>query len=343
MYEVAARLASTNLESGDTPRVSVVVATHNRAGLIPELLEALAAQSLGTTSFEVVVVDDASDDGTWAALEKCAAESGLRLRAARLGENAGAGAARTVGVALARGEIVAFTDDDCIPEATWLDRLVAPFATHAQVIVQGQTTAWPGDADRAGAWARTVWVLRLTWLFETCNVAYRREDVMAVGGFPGRAEAPVTRTGRPTGEDAMLGWKVVDRGAQLVYAPEARMYHRNEPGTWWDWVREQRGRDVFAALVVRSPYARRALWARVFLGPRSAATVVGVLGLLLCVATRRTWWLGGLVPWVALALPEARHRPGRHPLVRLTQIAVVDAAGLAYSVRSSVRHRRLVL
>lgn len=343
MSGLAARLASPGFEAGSVPRVSVVIATHSRSQLIPDVLAALQSQTLGTEEFEVVVVDDASTDDTWSVLERCAAGTTLRLKCVRLGVNSGAGGARTVGVNSARAEVVAFTDDDCLPDSSWLERLIAPFDAGGDVVVQGRTVSWPGDAAEAGPWARTVWVLGPTWLFETCNVAYRRADVQAVGGFPGRDEAPATVTGRPTGEDALLGWKVVDRGAALVFAPDALVHHRNVPGSWWQWVREQRGRAVFPALAARSPYARRAFWARWFLGPRSAATALGVASLGLWVFSRKRRWLWGVAPWVTLALPEAHNRPGRPEALRLVQLAVVDVAGLAATLRSSIRHRKLVL
>src|ERR1700683_2797306 len=167
-------------EAGPSPPlVSVVVATRDRAAFLPDLVEALADQTMGTSRFEVVVVDDGATDDTWSALKALAQSSALRLRGLRLDHSIGQGPARNIGVRASRSEIVAFTDDDCIPEAPWLSALTGPFlggecAPH--VVVQGRTEAWPED-DAAGAWARTVWVLRPAWLFETCNVAYRRCDL----------------------------------------------------------------------------------------------------------------------------------------------------------------------
>ncbi len=99
------------------PSVSVVVATRNRAAFLPDLLEALAGQTMDTSRFEIVVVDDGSTDDTWSALEALADATTLQLRGLRLGRSIGQGPARNVGVQAARGEIVAFTDDDCIPSA----------------------------------------------------------------------------------------------------------------------------------------------------------------------------------------------------------------------------------
>jgi hypothetical protein len=211
------------------------------------------------------------------------------------------------------------------------------------VIVQGRTVPWPTDADSAGPWARTVWVLRPTWLFETCNIAYRRKDLVAVGGFPGRAEAPATITGRPTGEDALLGWKVVDLGSRLVFEPEALVHHRNFTESYLDWLLEHRGKAVFPALVARNPLARRTLWARWFLAPRTAAFDLAVVGGLLWMATKRPHWAVSMAPWVWLALPEASQRGGAHPAVRLAQLALGDLVGFTSLVKGSLRSRSIVL
>jgi len=342
------RVVSPAWDVGPAPRVSVVVATCGRAGMLPDVVQALQSQRVDRSSFEVVVVDDASADDSWSVIGALAATTTLRLVGVRLGANVGAGAARGTGVAEARGEVVAFTDDDCIPAEQWLERLTAPLLDSGDdlppaLVVQGRTEPWPEDAEAGGPWARTVWVLRPTWLFETCNIAYRRADLERAGGFLGWEEAPASPTGRPTGEDALLGWRVVSSGARLKFEPDALVHHRNFPATYGQWLAEQRGRAVFPALAARSPLARRAFFGRWFLAPRSAATVLALAAVVAGIGRGRHRYLVGALPWMVLALPEARARGGRHPAVRLAQLALVDLAGLAATARASAEHRRVVL
>lgn len=329
------------------PPVSVVVSTYGRAGFLPALFASLEAQTVPSDSFELIVVDDASTDGTWETLADLMAATRLPARALRLACNSGQGAGRNHGLAVARGEVVAFTDDDCLPSSQWLERLTDPFdaATGAgrAVVVQGQTRAWPDDADEAGAWARTVWVLRPTWLFETCNVAYRRHDLDGVGGFPTGRDAPIGAHGRIVGEDAIAGWRVIESGAELVFAPDALVHHRHLPAGFLDWLSEQRGRGSFPGLVARSPLGRRALWRSWFLAPRSAAFDVAIVALLGAMHSRRARWLIGLGPWVLLALPEARSRKGRSTAVRLVQLFLGDSVGVVSLASASFRSRSLVL
>ena len=351
--DVAEVLDSASFEPGPAPAVSVVVSTWGRAGFLADLVGALESQTLDRQSFEVVMVDDASGDGTWDALRGAVSATSLRLRAVRRLANGGQGAGRNTGVHLSRAPVVAFTDDDCVPTPTWLDALTRPLRLCAEdtawadeppaMVVQGQTHAWEADAGHAGPWARTVWVTTPTWLFETCNIAYRRRDLVDAGGFPARHEVPTGRAGQVVGEDAVLGWRVIEAGAHLAFVPDALVHHRHLPSTYRQWLAEQRGRAVFAELVGMSPIADSVLWAPGLLAPRTAAFDVAVVSAVAAVARRRPRYLLGTAPWVWLALPEAARRRGRHPLVRLAQTALGDLVGWGAMVRASLRHGRTVL
>jgi glycosyltransferase involved in cell wall biosynthesis len=341
-------VVSAGWGKGAPPEVSVVVSSYGRAGFLAGLLEALEAQELGVEKFEVVLVDNGSPDGTWAALQGALSRTGIRLLAVRLDRNAGAGGGRDAGLELARGTVVAFTDDDCLPAPGWLAALTGPLLgpDQAPTVVQGRTLPWPEDGPACGPWARTVWVEEPTWLFETCNIAYRRADLLGAGGFAGAGEAPRGATGRAFGEDALLGWAVVGAGATLVFQPGALVHHRHLPASYPQWLGELRGRGGFPALVGRSPFGRRALWHRFFLAPRTAATDLALVGLTLGLRRGRRGrrvWLLALLPWLVLALPEARGRTGRRLPVRLAQLALGDLVGQAWLAAGSVRHRTVVL
>jgi len=103
------------------PTLTVVVCCHNGATKLPIALTSLSRQTLEPDRFEVLVVDDGSSDGT----AGVAAEMGARTL--RLLSNAGLAASRNAGVAAARGEIVAFTDDDCEADPMWLATVLSAF------------------------------------------------------------------------------------------------------------------------------------------------------------------------------------------------------------------------
>ncbi len=108
-----------------TPVVSVVIPLYNKQRTIARSIASLRAQSMQT--FEVIIVDDGSSDGSWAQLEQCGATADPRFRCVRQA-NAGPGAARNAGSRLARGQYLAFldADDEWLPQH--LERAVQALA-----------------------------------------------------------------------------------------------------------------------------------------------------------------------------------------------------------------------
>src|SRR3954454_118451 len=104
-------------------RASVVVPTFRRPESLSRCLAALCVQDFDAAAYEVIVVDDAASDEArrvvtcWA---ERAAECGLALRYVQVTGAHGPAAARNVGWRVARGQIIAFTDDDCLPTSDWL-------------------------------------------------------------------------------------------------------------------------------------------------------------------------------------------------------------------------------
>ena len=101
-----------------TPELSVVVPTYNRKETLSRVLEGLAAQTLARASYEVIVVDDGSCDGTGAFLKEYSAP--FRFEAL-LQANTGPAGARNRAIRAAAGEIVVFLGDDTVPEEDFLD------------------------------------------------------------------------------------------------------------------------------------------------------------------------------------------------------------------------------
>ncbi|HYN22100.1 MAG TPA: glycosyltransferase family A protein, partial [Thermoanaerobaculia bacterium] len=95
---------------------SVVIPTHNRLEVLAEVLQALEFQE-AAPSFEVVVVDDGSTDGTAEWLRGRTFNLPLRVL---IQTNSGPAAARNTGIAVAAGEWVAFLGDDTVPSPGWL-------------------------------------------------------------------------------------------------------------------------------------------------------------------------------------------------------------------------------
>src|SRR5438093_3348882 len=114
------------------PIVSVIVPTHSRRRWLNRCLGALVRQNLEPDAYEVIIVNDGADDGTrmlvqgWG--DRARHRGGPAFRYLPIRSARGPAAARNVGWRAARGEIVAFTDDDCVPAADWLARGLEAFS-----------------------------------------------------------------------------------------------------------------------------------------------------------------------------------------------------------------------
>lgn len=212
------------------PGVSVVVATRNRAASLDRLLGAIAAQVDCPVPFEVVVVDDGSDDETPSVVAR---HGHVYLRM----HHVGPAAARNAGWRAARGEVIVFTDDDCVPAPTWLAGVVTGFlAADVDGVGGGVVPLVHGFyedfshaerlADHGIAPDGSVRYL------VTANAAYRRDALERVDGFDETFP-------RPAGEDVDLSARVVGTGGCLVLAPDAVVAHDYRRGlrplvrTYW--------------------------------------------------------------------------------------------------------------
>lgn len=205
-------------------RFSVVVATYNRKELLSRCLTAISNQAL--PAYEIIVVDDASTDGTGEMVQT----EFPHVLYLRQNENRGPAAARNRGIEVASGDVVAFTDDDCIVPHDWLARLADGYARHPEVVGVGGFQIPPAAMQHTNIVARAQSVMRQErWGtladaervggddipgFGTNNASYRRDVLLEMNGFD--EWFPLA-----AGEDADLQKRVADAGHRLLYIPLA--------------------------------------------------------------------------------------------------------------------------
>ena len=126
------------------PSVTVVVPVRNGFGCLPALLKALRAQTVDPGLFEVIVVDDCSTDDTPELVEA----SGF-ARLATMERQGGSYAARNAGLALARADVLAFTDADCVPTSTWIEYGLASLRDSGADLLAGRIDVPLGERPTA--------------------------------------------------------------------------------------------------------------------------------------------------------------------------------------------------
>jgi GT2 family glycosyltransferase len=140
-----------------------------------------------------------------------------------LDRSLGPAAARNRGWRAARAPVVAFTDDDCVPDPGWLEAGLGACEEEPGAIVQGPTIPSAEEWERLGPLARpfthTVEVREPDPHLQTCNVFYPREVLEREGGFDEEV------FGRIEGEDADLAWRAIAAGTPTRFAPDARVVH----------------------------------------------------------------------------------------------------------------------
>lgn len=202
---------------------SLVIPTYNRPRLLIQCLEAISQLTYPAARFEVIVVDDGGEDSLEALLIPYLGRINLTLL---WQGNSGPALARNAGAAAARGHYVAFVDDDCRPDPSWLDALARCGAAHPGCAMGGRTlNGQPGNLFSTAS-QLVVQYLYLRWnpdwndafFIASNNLAVPRIRFLEIRGFD-------TRFPFAGAEDRELCSRWRRQGGRIVYAPDAIMHH----------------------------------------------------------------------------------------------------------------------
>ena len=308
---------------GEAVLISVIIATHNRSVLLARTLDAIARQRWPRESMEVIVADNRSTDDTPAVVEAARA-AGLPVRYL-FEQRPGKSHAVNAALALAQGDLIAFTDDDVQPEAEWLGALAHAVDQTGVDFVAGRilpiwecsppdwmspalhgVLAVPdnGTAPQPIA-AGTSGVMPIG-----ANMAVRSDVIAKVGGL--RTDLGKLEGSLRTGEDHEFFLRLIHGGYRGTYEPSALVRHlvpasRLRRGYFARWL-FQNGSDVarvegsFASPIPRLLGVPRYMWRRAgtdivttvaSLTVGSAERFASALRVLWFVGYVRESWLGG--------------------------------------------------
>jgi GT2 family glycosyltransferase len=218
--------------AGEQLCASIIIPNYNGLHFLPSCLGALEGQTYPASRMDVIVVDDASTDGSAAFVR----EHHPQVRVVELARNGGLAAACNAGAAVAQGDLLVMLNNDTEVESGWLAALTVAAQAHPRAGAvaskmllfdrrdtlhnAGDLMGADGIPRNRGVWQRDEGQYDTDIVvFGGCGggVAYRREAWEAAGGFDERLFMYL--------EDVDLAWRLRLLGWEAVYAPEARLYH----------------------------------------------------------------------------------------------------------------------
>jgi len=215
------------------PLVSVVIACPKSSWMLEECLNAIAVQSY--ENWEVLVLPDEADDKLDGFVSGLTPECAARVRVLPTGKVRPA-EKRNLGIREAKGEIVAFIDDDAYPESHWLEYAIKYFGDEDIGAVGGPGVTPPGDRRMARIGGRVYDNLLVTGNYHyryraggvrmdvedypSCNLFVRKDILDRIGGY---------RTDFWPGEDTLLCKDIIDNWKRIVYDPWVVVFHHRRP------------------------------------------------------------------------------------------------------------------
>ena len=216
------------LRTGEVPFVSVAIITYNKKNTIEQCLSALRAIDYPPDKYEIVVVDGGSTDGTLESIRKFPVTVILEGRKCR-------GIARNTALVNCKGQIIAFTDADCVPSRSWLRDHVFLHKDPKLMAVAGAVLRGGDPSLAAKIYHRTEFSAlspslgrRETWEVATCNASFKRSVFTLVGPFPELDWS----------EDCLLCWRILQAGFNVIFDPGPRVVHLHEPMSFQSLLRK---------------------------------------------------------------------------------------------------------
>jgi glycosyltransferase involved in cell wall biosynthesis len=212
------------------PFVSVIIPVYNAEQTLGACLESLIRQTYPQDRYEIIIVDDGSQDNT-----VMLARTFPVVLVSQ--ENQGPGAARNRGINIAKGDIILFTDADCIPEKNWIEAMVLPFKNPEIMGVKGIYKT--RQHSLVARFAQLEYEEKYQKLrqddfidfVDTYAAGFRKTVFLEEGGFD--PDFPIA-----AGEDADFSYRLATRGYKMIFHPDAIVYHHH-PDTLVKYLRRK--------------------------------------------------------------------------------------------------------
>ena len=213
-------IAASVLTQNTNPQISVIIPTFNRAEILGRTLESLLRQSLSCDRFEVVVVDDGSEDDTARVVEDFCCEDGPQIRY-YFQDQQFKGAASNLGIQKSRAPLILMLDSDIVASSCLVEKHLQLHQQHLELelLVMGGVVTRDSEIDLLNPsasmtgddrWGPTAWLT-------TANLSMKRQFLERAGPF---------MTGLPCLEDTEMAFRLAAQGMRLLFCPSAYGIHQ---------------------------------------------------------------------------------------------------------------------
>lgn len=223
--------------------VSIVIPTYQRPKLLTNCLTALLQQKFDRQQYEIIVVSDGPDEQTRAIVNEWSLYDHPQIKYLPLPQKKGPAGARNYGWLNAKGSIIAFTDDDCLPDAHWLQEIVAHCNPDENLAITGKVVVpikgRPTDHEQNTAHLQTA-------DFITANCACTKHALIKAGGFDEEFEMAWR-------EDSDLHFKFIHNNVPIRKVESAVVVHPVRASAWGVSIKDQKKTMYNALLYKKHP------------------------------------------------------------------------------------------
>ena len=318
-------------------KISVIIPTYKRHQLLKKCLCHLSNQTLNKELYEIIIVSDGPDTTSSELVSEMAKRSTANFRFLFSTDKKGPAAARNLGWQNANGFLVAFTDDDCLPDQNWLKTILETYKDEIEVAYTGRMVVPVSDKP-------TDFELNTKSLergeFVTANCAVTKGALQAIGGF----DESFTMAWR---EDSDLHFKLINRGVPIIKLQDAIVTHPVREAPWGVSIKEQKKTMFNALLYKKYPILYRQ---RIKSGPSWHYYFIVLCFMLLVLASiLKVKWLAliAFAGWFLLTgafilrrLSTTR-KTGSHIFEMIATSVVIPFLSIFWSIYGAVKYRVL--
>ena len=235
--------------------VSIIIPTRNRKNMLRDVIKSLFNQTYPKDKYEIIVCDDGSTDGTEEIVKNMMKNAPCKLRYFKVqSKYRGPAFPRNVGIRAARGEIIGFTDDDCIVTPTWIEKAISYFRKREVGGIQGYVAPQiykPNKIEKIFKIPRVITQTEDNGWYITANMFFRKKAIIEAGYFNPELV---------WGQDTDLAYRVKRQGYKILFGEDVVVYHAVQYIGYLEYFKLSKKLEFFALQLKRNPEIRKTLY-----------------------------------------------------------------------------------